>query len=173
VLSVRPCWHTINLDALTCAGHPANLINFPPDHAGRYKFIHGYIEEVALLERLFSKDNLDSVVHFAVEPHVDRLIPGPKAFVQTNVLGTFCLLEAIPKCWNAVGRPDTFHFINIPTDEVFDSLGPHGYFTEETPYDPSSPYSASNPLLTTFLRSISYLRSANNHNQVQFAYILL
>ena len=93
--------------------------------------------------RLSVSHALDAVVHFAAESHVDRSILGPEAFIETNINGTFNLLEAALKYWNHQGRPDGFRFIHISTDEVYGSLGPSGYFTEKTPYDPSSPYSAS------------------------------
>jgi dTDP-glucose 4,6-dehydratase len=175
-LAVRPDWRIVNLDALTYAGNPANFIDLSPDQAERYRFYHGDIRNAPLLERLFFEENLDSVVHFAAESHVDRSILGPEAFVETNVIGTFHLLEASLKFWRAKGEPEDFRFLHISTDEVYGSLGPEGYFTERTPYDPSSPYSASKASSDHFVKA--YFRTyglptlitncSNNYGPYQF-----
>jgi len=143
VLAKRPGWNIINLDALTYAGNPMNFEDIPQQLAERYRFVRGDIRDKGLLERLFDESKLDGVVHFAAESHVDRSILGPEAFVEANVLGTFRLLEAALQMWQRTGRPGDFRFLHISTDEVYGSLGPQGLFSETTPYDPSSPYSAS------------------------------
>ncbi len=141
-LETRPDWHICNLDALTYAGNPANLSDLPPEHAARYRFIHEDIRHGDFLKVLFQEEAFDGVFHFAAESHVDRSILGPEAFVETNVLGTFRLLEASVSYWKKAESRD-FRFLHVSTDEVYGSLGAEGYFTETTPYDPSSPYSAS------------------------------
>jgi len=153
ILATRPDWHVFNLDALTYAGNLANFQDLSTSEANRHRFIHGDIRDESLLERFFAEENFDMVVHFAAESHVDRSILGPEAFVQTNVEGTFRLLEACLKNWEKKGRPGSFRFLHISTDEVYGSLGPKGYFTESTPYDPSSPYSASKAASDHFVRA--------------------
>jgi dTDP-glucose 4,6-dehydratase len=143
VLDRKPAWHIINLDALTYAGNPANLDDLAVDSKDRYCFVHGSICDRALIDRLMTEENFDGVAHFAAETHVDRSIHGPLAFVKTNVVGTMHLLDASLKRWQESGRSAGFRFLHVSTDEVYGSLGPEGCFTEETPYDPSSPYSAS------------------------------
>ena len=143
VLRERPKWRIVNLDALTYAGNLANFQDLTPDPAARHRFVHGAIQDSALLKELFEEETFDAVVHFAAESHVDRSILGPEAFVETNVVGTFRLLEASLQQWQNRGQPEDFRFLHISTDEVYGSLGSKGYFTESTPYDPSSPYSAS------------------------------
>ncbi len=143
VLAERPEWRIVNLDALTYAGNLANFQDLTPEPAARHRFVHGAVQDDALLDQLFSEETFDAVVHFAAESHVDRSIFGPEAFVETNVVGTFRLLEASLKNWKRKDKPEDFCFLHISTDEVFGSLGAEGYFTEESPYDPSSPYSAS------------------------------
>ena len=135
----------INLDALTYAGNPANLVTVEQHAGNRYRFMHGDICDRALLARIFKESSIDAVVHFAAESHVDRSIYGPAAFVQTNVVGTLALLEAVRSAWATeagVFRDDVL-FHHVSTDEVFGSLGEEGFFHENTPYDPRSPYSAS------------------------------
>jgi dTDP-glucose 4,6-dehydratase len=143
VLTERPTWRIVNLDALTYAGNLANFQDLPPDTAARHRFVHGAIQDSGFLEQLFKEESFDAVVHFAAESHVDRSIFGPESFVETNVVGTFRLVQASLKHWERRGRPKDFRFLHISTDEVYGSLGPEGYFTETTSYDPSSPYSAS------------------------------
>ena len=117
VLAVRPDWRIVNLDALTYAGNPANFDDLAPDQAERHCFVHGDITDASLLERLYSEHNFDGVVHFAAESHVDRSIVGPGAFLDTNVMGTFRLLEASLQNWERAGKPDGFRFLQISTDE--------------------------------------------------------
>ena len=143
VLTGRPNWRIVNLDALTYAGNLANFQDLAPDFAARHRFVHGAIQDSSLLDQLFTEEAFDAVVHFAAESHVDRSILKPEAFIQTNIVGTFRLLEASLKQWQSRGKSKDFCFLHISTDEVYGSLGSEGYFTESTPYDPSSPYSAS------------------------------
>ena len=134
--------HVFNLDALTYAGSLENLKDLP--FSERYTFINGNILDQEFLNGLLREHQIDTIVHFAAESHVDRSILGPGQFVQTNIVGTFTLLEAARKYWltqNDLQEQVRFH--HISTDEVFGSLGPIGQFTEHTPYDPRSPYSAS------------------------------
>jgi len=131
----------INLDALTYAGNRMSLADIEAKRAnGRYFFEHGDICDRAFVESLFAKYAIDTVAHFAAESHVDRSIHGPEAFIKTNVMGTFTLLDVARNAWQ--DRKDTL-FHHVSTDEVYGSLGETGYFTEATPYDPRSPYSAS------------------------------
>ena len=139
-LELDPGLRIVNLDALTYAGHEASQRSAALDFADRYRFIHGDIRDPDLLRRLFVDHDVDTVVHFAAESHVDRSIDGPLDFIDTNVRGTANLLEAARSYWRS---RDDVRFHHISTDEVFGSLGPDGRFTERTPYDPSSPYSAS------------------------------
>jgi dTDP-glucose 4,6-dehydratase len=136
----------INLDALTYAGNPASLGDIEEKFGGsRYFFEHGSICDSAFVENIFKKYGIDTVVHFAAESHVDRSILGPRAFIETNVTGTFTLLDAARIYWqNSDGFiRDGVLFHHVSTDEVYGSLGETGFFTEATPYDPRSPYSAS------------------------------
>ena len=131
----------VNLDALTyaaCLDNVASVSDSP-----LYSFEQADIRDRAALDRIFSDHKPDAVMHLAAESHVDRSIDGPGAFIETNVTGTYNMLEAARAYWTAQGRPDTFRFHHISTDEVFGSLGPTGMFTEDTSYDPRSPYSAS------------------------------
>jgi dTDP-glucose 4,6-dehydratase len=136
-------WRIINMDAVTYAGNPANLADLEDRMPERYRFVHGNICDGPFLEKLFQEEPIRGVIHFAAESHVDRSIHGPMAFVETNVTGTCRLLEAGCKKWERDGKPGAFRFLHVSTDEVFGSLGVSGHFVETTPYDPSSPYSAS------------------------------
>lgn len=124
----------VNLDALTYAGNLQNLQSVEKDP--RYFFSHGDIRNQALVSHLLKEHAIDTVIHFAAESHVDRSILSPEAFLDTNVMGTFHLLEAVRKI-------PSIHFHHVSTDEVYGCLGVEGYFTESTPYSPNSPYSAS------------------------------
>lgn len=128
----------INLDALTYAANLANLDSVAKSN--RYSFEKADIRDRAALDRIFSAHQPDAVMHLAAESHVDRSIDGPAAFVDTNINGTYTLLEAARAYW---GGKRAFRFHHISTDEVFGTLGNEGYFTERTPYAPNSPYSAS------------------------------
>lgn len=127
-----------NLDALTYAGNLENLTDV--EASKNYMFIKGDITDEAFIDALFTTHQYDGLIHLAAESHVDRSIMDPLAFVKTNVMGTAVLLNAARKHW--AGRKDVL-FYHVSTDEVFGSLGPAGFFTEATPYDPRSPYSAS------------------------------
>jgi dTDP-glucose 4,6-dehydratase len=134
----------VNADKLTYAGNPENLVGVDKAHgvAGdkRYAFERLDICDRASVEAILKKHDIDAIVHFAAESHVDRSIHGPEDFVRTNVMGTFTLLDAARTLWK--DRRDVL-FHHVSTDEVYGSLGETGYFTETTPYDPRSPYSAS------------------------------
>src|SRR5690348_432881 len=129
----------INLDALTYAGNLENLKDI--EHKPNYHFVKGDIGDMELVKSLFEKYQIDGVLHCAAESHVDRSINDPLAFVKTNVLGTVALLQVAKDAWK--NNYDGKLFYHVSTDEVYGSLGDEGFFTEETPYDPRSPYSAS------------------------------
>ncbi len=143
VLSARPDWQVVNLDKLTYAGNLENLKEI--ENNPNYRFIHGDICDEQLIEKIFVDENIDTVVHFAAESHVDRSITAPGSFIHTNITGTFTLLETARRIWlkDRSSSGQRYRFIHVSTDEVYGSLGETGYFTEETPYDPRSPYSAS------------------------------
>ena len=141
-----PDYKIINLDKLTYAGNLDNLKEC--ENAANYMFVKGDICDRALVEKLFIDNDIRGVVHFAAESHVDNSITGPQVFIETNVLGTFTLLDVARNYW--MSAPHQFRagyedcrFHHISTDEVYGALGDTGYFTEKTPYDPSSPYSSS------------------------------
>jgi dTDP-glucose 4,6-dehydratase len=140
-LAVARGYSVVNLDALTYAACVDNLSSVATSPL--YAFEHADIRDRAALDRIFATHQPDAVMHMAAESHVDRSIDGPGDFISTNVTGTYTLLEAARAYWVAHGRLDSFRFHHISTDEVFGSLGPTGQFTEDTPYDPRSPYSAS------------------------------
>ncbi|MBO9768134.1 MULTISPECIES: dTDP-glucose 4,6-dehydratase [Xanthomonas] len=133
----------VNLDALTYAGNLNTLASLDgnPDHV----FVKGDIGDGPLVASLLHEHQPDAVLNFAAESHVDRSIEGPGAFIQTNVVGTLALLEAVRDHWKALPkeRQDAFRFLHVSTDEVYGTLGETGKFTETTPYAPNSPYSAS------------------------------
>lgn len=131
----------VNLDALTYAACLDNVA--PVAAAPGYAFEQADIRDRAALDRVFATHAPDAVMHLAAESHVDRSIDGPGTFIETNITGTYTLLEAARSYWVGQGRPQSFRFHHISTDEVFGSLGAEGKFTEDTPYDPRSPYSAS------------------------------
>jgi dTDP-glucose 4,6-dehydratase len=131
----------INLDALTYAACLANVASVADNP--NYTFEHADIRDRAALDRILAAHAPDAIMHLAAESHVDRSIDGPGTFIETNVNGTFNLLEAARAYWLRAGRPGAFRFHHISTDEVYGSLGPTGKFTEDTPYAPNSPYSAS------------------------------
>jgi dTDP-glucose 4,6-dehydratase len=140
-LAVRRGHSVVNLDALTYAANPANVAEVADSPF--YAFERADIRDRAALDRAFRAHRPDAVMHLAAESHVDRSIDGPGAFVETNVTGTYNLLEAARAHWVREGRPEGFRLHHVSTDEVFGSLGPEGRFTEETRYDPRSPYSAT------------------------------
>ena len=133
-----PDYAIVNLDALTYAGNLENLRDI--EHAPNYSFIKGDITDESFINQLFTDHSFDAVIHLAAESHVDRSILDPLSFVKTNVIGTAVLLNAAKKSW---GNMENKLFYHVSTDEVYGSLGETGFFTEETSYDPRSPYSAS------------------------------
>lgn len=157
----------LNYDALTYAGNLQNLKDV--DRDPRYLFHKGDIRDEATVEELCRKHQIDTIVHFAAESHVDRSILGPQAFVETNILGTFHLLEV-------VRRLPHIHFHHISTDEVYGCLGDTGLFTEESPYRPNSPYSASKASSDHLVRayaktyglSTTISNCSNNYGPYQF-----
>jgi len=166
----------VNLDALTYAGNRDTLRSLAGD--GAHEFVHGDIGDRALVARLLAEHKPDAIVNFAAESHVDRSIDGPAAFVQTNVVGTLALLEASLEYWRALtlDRQDSFRFLHVSTDEVYGSLGPVGRFTEETPYAPNSPYSASKAASDHLVRAFHHTygmpvlttNCSNNYGPYQF-----
>ena len=144
----------LNLDALTYAGNLANLQALEGNE--QHRFVQGDIGDAALLGQLFAEYKPRAVLHFAAESHVDRSITGPEAFVETNVMGTFRLLEAARAYWNGLEATDkaAFRFLHVSTDEVYGTLGANDpAFTETTPYAPNSPYSASKAASDHLVRS--------------------
>lgn len=135
--------HVLNVDALTYAGNVASIA--PIADSNRYAFTRANICDAAEMARLINDFKPDVVTHLAAESHVDRSIDGPADFIQTNLVGTFTLLSAVLDYWRGLddGQREAFRFHHISTDEVFGTLGDDGFFTEETAYDPRSPYSAS------------------------------
>jgi dTDP-glucose 4,6-dehydratase len=134
----------VNLDKLTYAGNLRNLESLKDD--ARHRFVHGDIADRALVAKLLNEHRPRAIVHFAAESHVDRSIQGPAEFIQTNIVGTFSLLEESRAHWErlSTGDKDAFRFLHVSTDEVYGSLGvTDPAFSEETPYAPNSPYSAS------------------------------
>jgi dTDP-glucose 4,6-dehydratase len=174
----------VNFDALTYAGNIESLSDiesaFGSDGAaakGRYVFVRGDIRDADVVKDAFSKYDIDTVVHFAAESHVDRSILGPKEFIETNILGTFTLLEAARAFWTGTGQSrDDVLFHHVSTDEVFGSLGDSGFFTETTPYDPRSPYSASKAGSDHLVRAyhhtygipVTLSNCSNNYGPYQF-----
>ena len=140
-LAVTRGHEVVNLDALTYAACLDNVASVAGSNL--YSFEQADIRDRAALDRIFNLHKPDAVMHLAAESHVDRSIDGPADFIDTNITGTFNLLEAARLHWVGQGKPGGFRFHHISTDEVFGSLGPTGQFTEDSPYDPRSPYSAS------------------------------
>lgn len=176
LLQAEPGVWVANLDALTYAGSLENLKNLPG--ADRHLFVQGDISNAGLVEALLREHSIDTLVHFAAESHVDRSIHGPADFVQTNIVGTFTLLETARKVWGEpangfAGR----HFHHVSTDEVYGSLNPdQSAFTETTPYDPRSPYSASKAASDHLVRAyfhtyglpVTLTNCSNNYGPYQF-----
>lgn len=133
-----PDYMIVNLDALTYAGNLENLKDV--ETLPNCSFVKGDITDEAFIDQLFAKEHFDAVIHLAAESHVDRSIMDPLSFVKTNILGTAVLLNAARKYWKEMNGKLFYH---VSTDEVYGSLGESGFFTEKTPYDPHSPYSAS------------------------------
>ncbi|MBF9043183.1 dTDP-glucose 4,6-dehydratase [Rhodobacterales bacterium HKCCE4037] len=140
-LAVERGHEVINLDALTYAACLDNVASVAQSNL--YTFEQADIRDRKALDRILSEHTPDAILHLAAESHVDRSIDGPAAFIDTNITGTATLLDAARAYWDGQGRPESFRFHHVSTDEVFGSLGETGLFTEDTPYDPRSPYSAS------------------------------
>ncbi len=140
-LAVARGHEVVNLDALTYAACLDNVAGAAQSNL--YSFEQADIRDRAALDRVFARHSPDAVMHLAAESHVDRSIDGPADFIDTNITGTFNMLEAARTYWTRQGRPEAFRFHHLSTDEVFGSLGAEGQFTEDSPYDPRSPYSAS------------------------------
>ncbi|MCY7355362.1 MAG: dTDP-glucose 4,6-dehydratase [Lysobacter sp.] len=174
--AVRDGIRVVNLDVLTYAGNRDTLspLDGNPDHV----FVHGDIGDRALVDRLLAEHRPDAIVNFAAESHVDRSIDGPAAFVQTNVVGTLALLESARDYWRSLEgtTKDMFRFLHVSTDEVYGSLGDTGKFTEETPFAPNSPYSASKAASDHLVRAFHHTyglpvlttNCSNNYGPYQF-----
>lgn len=165
----------LNLDKLTYAGNLSNLKDISEDQ--RYAFVKGDITDASLVNSIFDKYDIDYVINFAAESHVDRSIDNPMEFIKTNIEGTFTLLQSAKKTWLAeevwkAGKK----FLQVSTDEVYGSLGETGYFTETTPLDPHSPYSASKTsadmlvkaYFDTYKMPVNITRCSNNYGPYQF-----
>ena len=144
-----PDYHIVNLDALTYAGNLTNLKDV--EDRPNYTFVKGDICDTGFLEKLFNTYDFSYIIHLAAESHVDRSISNPVDFVLTNVVGTVNLLNAAKNHWQ--GKTENKRFYHVSTDEVYGTLGEKGYFTEETCYDPHSPYSASKAASDHFVRA--------------------
>jgi len=172
-----PDYNIVNLDKLTYAGNPENLKDV--EHAANYTFVKADINDDKAIFELFEKYKFEGVVHLAAESHVDRSISNPKEFIMTNIVGTLNLLNAAKDCWkdNMEGKI----FYHISTDEVYGSLGAEGYFYEDTPYDPRSPYSASKASSDHIVRAYNHTygmpvkisNCSNNYGSHQFPEKLL
>ena len=168
-------FEVVNLDKLTYAG---NLESLPGVEGPRYRFEQADIGDAAATRRIFTHHRPDAVMHLAAESHVDRSIDGPAPFVETNVRGTYALLEAAREHWSGLeaAARDAFRFHHVSTDEVFGSLGAEGRFTEETPYGPNSPYSATKASSDHLVRAwhhtfglpIVVSNCSNNYGPYQF-----
>ena len=177
MLTKYPKVEIVNLDALTYAGNVDNIADVAT--ASNYTFIKGDITDVAFIKSLFDDYQFDAVVHLAAESHVDNSIKNPLGFAQTNVMGTLNLLEAVRNQWKD-NKTDK-RFYHISTDEVFGSLGKEGAFTEETAYDPRSPYSASKAASDHFVRAYFHTyglpvvlsNCSNNYGPAQYPEKLL
>jgi dTDP-glucose 4,6-dehydratase len=166
----------VNLDALTYAGNRDTLASLDGDD--RHVFVQGDIGDRALVASLLEAHRPEAIINFAAESHVDRSIDGPAAFVQTNVVGTLSLLEAARDYWRSLpaGAKEAFRFLHVSTDEVYGSLGESGKFTEDTPYAPNSPYSASKAASDHLVRAFHHTyglpvlttNCSNNYGPYQF-----
>ena len=169
-------YHVVNLDALTYAANPLSLADLEGNP--HYEFVKGNITDRRLVDSLFEKYQPVGVFHLAAESHVDRSIVSADDFVQTNVVGTYTMLEAARAYWSTLlgELKRDFRFLHVSTDEVFGSLGADGYFTEETPYAPNSPYSASKAASDHFVRAFHrtyglptvITNCSNNYGPYQF-----
>jgi dTDP-glucose 4,6-dehydratase len=175
-LEQNPALRIVNLDALTYAGNLDTLAPLQGDD--RHVFVHGDIGDAALVRDLFEQYEPDAVVSFAAESHVDRSIDGPAAFIQTNIVGTFNLLQSAFEWWRGRSpeRRQAFRFLHVSTDEVYGSLGANGKFKETTPYAPNSPYAASKAASDHLVRAwhhtyglpVLTTNCSNNYGPYQF-----
>lgn len=174
---IYPDYRIVNLDKLTYAGNLENLQGVGKN--SNYTFVKGDISDKAIVDKIFKEYPIDTVVNFAAESHVDRSILGPEEFVRTNVFGTFILLETARRYWLGDSRPgaqDSRLFLHVSTDEVYGSLGEEGCFTEDTPYAPNSPYSASKASSDHLVRAYHHTyglptittNCSNNYGPYQF-----
>ena len=177
LLTRAPDLSIVNLDALTYAGSRENLRDLPLE--GRHTFVEGNICDRQLVDTLLRRHHIDTIVHFAAESHVDRSILGPEPFIQTNIVGTFTLLEAARQFWLPEQEPaiPVHRFHHVSTDEVYGSLGPNDPpFSESTPYAPNSPYAASKAASDHLVRAyghtygmrVSISNCSNNYGPFQF-----
>ena len=164
----------VNFDALTYAGNPYSLDDIDKKYGGsRYFFEKGDIRDCSAVDAALKKYDIDTIIHLAAESHVDRSITGPEEFITTNINGTFTLLEAVRSFWTDF---DGKLFHHVSTDEVYGSLGAEGFFTEDTPYDPRSPYSAAKSASDHLVRAynhtyglpITLSNCSNNYGPYQF-----
>jgi dTDP-glucose 4,6-dehydratase len=161
----------VNVDKLTYAGNPENLSDIEDIYTGRYYFVMADICDSETMAEVFAKYNIDTVCHFAAESHVDRSIVEPDAFIKTNIEGTFALLETARE-----HQQQLIRFHHVSTDEVYGSLGADGFFTEDTPYRPNSPYSASKAASDHLVRAysktyglaVTISNCSNNYGPYQF-----
>lgn len=173
-LAIERGHEVINLDALTYAACLENVASVAM--SPNYSFVQADIRDAAAMEALFNGHQPDAVMHLAAESHVDRSIDGPGAFIETNVNGTFTLLQAARSYWEAKGRPAGFRFLHVSTDEVYGTLGSTGLFTENTAYAPNSPYSASKAASDHLVRAwgetfelpVVITNCSNNYGPYQF-----
>ncbi|MGB5692814.1 MAG: dTDP-glucose 4,6-dehydratase [Flavobacteriaceae bacterium] len=160
ILSQDDAVRIINIDKLTYAGDLSNLEEVKNNK--RYNFIKGDIADRQLVDEIFDKFDVDGVIHFAAESHVDNSIDNPDNFVETNIKGTYALLESARKYWKpSLESESKFRFHHISTDEVYGSLGKEGYFTEQSPYAPNSPYSATKAASDFLVRSYHHTYGLN------------
>ena len=169
-------YHVVNVDALTYAGNLDSVA--PVSHDARYHFAQADIRDEAAMRDLFERCRPVGVIHLAAESHVDRSIDGPRAFIDTNIVGTFTLLQESLRHWRTLDAPAraAFRFVHVSTDEVYGSLGPHDLFTEHTPYAPNSPYSASKAASDHLVRAwhhtfglpVVTTNCSNNYGPYQF-----
>jgi dTDP-glucose 4,6-dehydratase len=177
LLRAEPDVRIINLDALTYAGSVNNLQDLPDPQ--RYEFVQGSVCDKQLVSDIFHRHSIDTVVHFAAETHVDRSIHDPESFVQSNIVGTYTMIEAARQAWlvEKILPVESAHFHHVSTDEVFGTLGPgEPAWTEMTPYAPNSPYSASKASSDHLVRSyahtfglpVTITNCSNNYGPYQF-----
>ena len=164
IVKSKSDWHVVNLDALTYAGDLSNLKE--SENCSNYTFVKGDIRDRKLVDQLFAEHDIRGVMHLAAESHVDNSISNPSVFIETNVNGTFNLVDAAYKHWMI--KPFQFKpgyedckFLHVSTDEVYGTLGETGLFTEETPYAPNSPYSASKASSDHIVRSYHHTYGMN------------